>query len=74
MKDPGKVSLLQEIQDRDDGESHVSVVEYVWWSLITITTIGYGTPQIETSAGKTRSQAFKHFTTVVPTQVEKNAR
>eukprot|EP00116_Pleurobrachia_bachei_P001958 sb/3462220/ len=35
-----------------DGELHHSILEYVWWSLITITTIGYGEPTINTVAGK----------------------
>ena len=35
-----------------DDEAHHSILEYVWWSLITITTIGYGSPEILTTAGK----------------------
>jgi hypothetical protein len=33
-------------------DAHLSILEYVWWSLITITTIGYGSPDILTTAGK----------------------
>ena len=38
--------------DQAEEEVHLSILEYVWWSLITITTVGYGTPEIHTTAGK----------------------
>ena len=40
----------EEYHHEDD--VHYSILEYVWWSLITITTIGYGSPAILTTAGK----------------------
>ena len=35
-----------------EDSGHLSILEYCWWSLITITTIGYGIPKIQTPGGK----------------------
>ncbi|KAL5260390.1 hypothetical protein ACHWQZ_G010492 [Mnemiopsis leidyi] len=38
--------------EEEEEDHHASLMDYVWWSLITITTIGYGNTKIHTTAGK----------------------